>query len=74
MPIFFATNMKTHSYINSKGDNIQLSKVTKQGVGFRLLEELGTEPRVYDLPSANRKYAPPGKLIDKEAGEKKSWP
>jgi len=45
---------------NSKGETIQLSKVTKQGAGFRLLEELGTEPRVYFLPAANRKYAAPG--------------
>ena len=45
---------------NSKGDTIQLSKVTKQGAGFRLLEELGTEPRVYFLPAANRKYPGPG--------------
>jgi molybdopterin-containing oxidoreductase family iron-sulfur binding subunit len=45
---------------NSKGETIQLSKISKQGAGFRLLEELGTDPRVYFLPPANRKYAAPG--------------
>ena len=54
---------------NSKGDTIQLSKVTKQGAGFRLLEELGTAPRVYFLPPANREYPAPGEL---KAAEKKS--
>ena len=44
---------------NSKGETIQLSKVVKRGAGFRLLEELGTEPRVYYLPPANRKYPAP---------------
>lgn len=44
---------------NSKGETIQLSKVVKKGAGFRLMEELGTEPRVYYLPPANRKYAAP---------------
>jgi len=45
---------------NSKGETIQFSQVTKQGAGFRLLEELGTDPRVYYLPPVNRKYAAPG--------------
>jgi molybdopterin-containing oxidoreductase family iron-sulfur binding subunit len=45
---------------NSKGETIQLSKITKQGAGFRLLEELGTEPRVYFLPPAKRKFPAPG--------------
>ena len=56
---------------NSKGETIQLSKVVKRGAGFRLLEELGTEPRVYYLPPANRKYAAPdekSELIQIESG------
>jgi len=44
---------------NSKGETIQLSKIAKTGAAFRLLEELGTEPRVYYLPPANRKYPAP---------------
>ena len=45
---------------NAKKETIQLSKITKQGAGFRLLEELGTEPRVYFLPPSKRKYPAPG--------------
>lgn len=48
---------------NSKGETIQLSKVAKKGAGYRLLEELGTEPRVYYLPPANRKYPAPGDQV-----------
>ena len=44
---------------NSKGETIQFSKIAKRGGGFRLMEELGTEPRVYYLPPANRKYPGP---------------
>ena len=49
---------------NSKGETIQLSKVAKRGAGYRLMEELGTEPRVYYLPPANRKYAAPNESAD----------
>ncbi|MBI2677965.1 MAG: 4Fe-4S dicluster domain-containing protein [Candidatus Koribacter versatilis] len=44
---------------NSKGETIQFTKITKRGAAFRLMEELGTEPRVYYLPPANRKYPSP---------------
>jgi molybdopterin-containing oxidoreductase family iron-sulfur binding subunit len=44
---------------NSKGETIQLGKITRRGAGFRLMEELGTEPRVYYLPPTNRKYPAP---------------
>jgi Fe-S-cluster-containing dehydrogenase component len=57
---------------NSKGETIQFSKISERGAGFRLLEELGTEPRVYYLPAANRKYPAPNELKEKEASEKKS--
>ena len=51
---------------NSKGETIQLSKITKKGAGFRLLEELGTEPRVYYLPAVDRKYPGPNELKNRE--------
>jgi len=44
---------------NSKGETIQLSKITQQGAAFRMMEDLGTEPRVYYLPPASRKYPSP---------------
>ena len=45
--------------INSNGETIQFSKIAKKGASFRVMEELGTEPRVYYLPPANRKYPSP---------------
>lgn len=45
--------------INSKGETIQFSKIAKTGASYRLMEELGTEPRVYYLPAINRKYPSP---------------
>jgi molybdopterin-containing oxidoreductase family iron-sulfur binding subunit len=44
---------------NSKGESLQLSQIAEKKAGFRLLEELGTEPRVYYLPPVNRKYPSP---------------
>jgi molybdopterin-containing oxidoreductase family iron-sulfur binding subunit len=45
---------------NSKGDTVRLSKFLRDRAGFRYLEELGTKPRVYYLPAANRRSAAPG--------------
>lgn len=44
---------------NRKGETIQLSKIAQRGAAFRLMEDLGTEPRVYYLPPASRKYPSP---------------
>lgn len=63
--IYFGDEMED-AVTNSKGESIQLSKITKRGAAFRLMEELGTEPRVYYLPPASRKYPSPD--------EKKSAP
>ena len=56
--IYFGDEMED-AVTNSKGESIQLSKITKRGAAFRLMEELGTEPRVYYLPPASRKYPSP---------------
>lgn len=45
---------------NSRGETLQLSKLLRDRGGFRLLEELGTKPRVYYLPADNRHYKAPG--------------
>ena len=68
--IYFGDELED-AVTNAKGETIQLSKVTKRGAGFRLLEELGTEPRVYYLPPANRKYPAPdekAQLVQIEVG------
>jgi molybdopterin-containing oxidoreductase family iron-sulfur binding subunit len=44
---------------NGKGETLQLSKIAKEGGAFRLMEELGTHPRVYYLPPRDRKYPGP---------------
>ena len=56
--IYFGDELED-AVTNSKGETIQLSKIAKRGAAFRLLEELGTEPRVYYLPPASRKYPSP---------------
>lgn len=45
---------------NSKGETSRLSKLLRDRAGFRYMEELGTKPRVYYLPAANRHSAAPG--------------
>ncbi len=52
---------------NAKGETIQFSKIAKRGAAFRLMEELGTEPRVFYLPPASRKYASPDENREREA-------
>jgi len=40
---------------------VRLSALLTERAGYRYMEELGTEPRVYYLPPKNRLYAPPDK-------------
>ncbi len=56
--IYFGDELED-ALINSKGEIIQFSKIAERGAAFRLMEELGTEPRVHYLPPANRKYPAP---------------
>lgn len=44
---------------NSQGETARFSELVGKGAGFRYLEELGTEPRVYYLSPRNRLYPPP---------------
>lgn len=44
---------------NSQGETVRFSALVKEQAGYRLLEELGTEPRVYYLPPRQRVYPPP---------------
>lgn len=44
---------------SSRGDTVRLSKLLRDRAGFRYMEELGTKPRVYYLPAANRRSAAP---------------
>lgn len=44
---------------NSSGTTVKLSQLLEDNGGYRFLEELGTEPRVYYLSPKNRKYPVP---------------
>ncbi|HET9824181.1 MAG TPA: 4Fe-4S dicluster domain-containing protein [Chitinophagaceae bacterium] len=44
---------------NASGVTIKLSQLLEDDAGYRYMEELGTEPRVYYLPPKNRKYPIP---------------
>jgi Fe-S-cluster-containing dehydrogenase component len=44
---------------NASGVTVKLSQLLEDNAGYRHLEELGTEPRVYYLPAKNRKYPKP---------------
>lgn len=57
---------------NSSGITVKLSQLLADNDGYRFLEELGTEPRVYYLPAKNRKYPVPEKVEEgSEKDEKK---
>lgn len=44
---------------NSQGETVRFSALVIEQAGYRLLEELGTEPRVYYLPPRKPQYPPP---------------
>lgn len=56
--IYFGDELED-AVTNSKGETIQFSTLGAKNSAFRLMEELGTEPRVYYLPPVNRKYPSP---------------
>ena len=52
---------------NASGVTVKFSKLLEDNAGYRYLEELGTEPRVYYLPPKNRKYPKP--VMDEDSPE-----
>jgi molybdopterin-containing oxidoreductase family iron-sulfur binding subunit len=45
---------------NGQGLTVRLSTLLRDNAGYRFLEELGTEPRLYYLPPKNRAFPGPG--------------
>lgn len=45
---------------NSKDETERLSRLLRDRAGYRFMEDLGTEPRVFYLPPKNRMYPAPG--------------
>jgi Fe-S-cluster-containing dehydrogenase component len=44
---------------NGKDETVRLSELLHDRSGYRFLEDLGTEPRVYYLPPSGRRYPAP---------------
>jgi molybdopterin-containing oxidoreductase family iron-sulfur binding subunit len=52
---------------NGLGQTVRLSTFLRDNAGYRHMEELGTEPRVYYLPPKNRMYPAPGEEVSGHA-------
>jgi molybdopterin-containing oxidoreductase family iron-sulfur binding subunit len=59
MGVIYYGDQNEDAVTNSKGETVRLSTLLTERAGYRYMEELGTEPRVYYLPQKNRLYAPP---------------
>lgn len=53
--VFFFGDMNEDSVTNG-AETFRFSELIKDKAGFRLMEELGTKPRVYYLPPVNRSF------------------
>ena len=61
MAVIYFGDQNEDAVTNSRGETVRLSTLLTERAGYRYMEELGTEPRVYYLPPKNRMYAPPDK-------------
>jgi molybdopterin-containing oxidoreductase family iron-sulfur binding subunit len=59
MNVIYFGDQNEDAVTNSSGVTLKLSQLLEDNAGYRLLEDLGTEPRVYYLPPKNRKYPKP---------------
>lgn len=57
--IYFGDQLED-AVTNSKGETERLSRLLRDRAGYRFMEELGTEPRLFYLPPKNRMYPAPG--------------
>ena len=51
---------------DSRGETLRFSKLLRQKAGYRYLEDLGTQPRVYYLPPVSRLYPAPDEAKPQE--------
>jgi Fe-S-cluster-containing dehydrogenase component len=58
MAIYFGDENED-AVTDAQGVTLQFSKLIRQKAGYRYLEDLGTQPRVYYLPPVNRVYPAP---------------
>ncbi|MFI5132710.1 MAG: 4Fe-4S dicluster domain-containing protein [Chitinophagales bacterium] len=73
MDVIYFGDQNEDAVTNASGVTVKLSELLENNAGYRQLEELGTEPRVYYLPPKNRKYPKPDiNAIGKEKKEIKT--
>ena len=53
--VFFFGDMNEDSVTNG-AETFRFSELVKDKAGYRLMEDLGTKPRVYYLPPVNRNF------------------
>lgn len=53
--VYYFGDMNEDAVTNGN-EVVRFSELVKEGAGYRLMEELGTEPRVYYLPPRNREF------------------
>jgi molybdopterin-containing oxidoreductase family iron-sulfur binding subunit len=59
MGVIYYGDANEDAVTNGLGETLQLSRLLQDRAGYRYMEELGTEPRVYYLPPKNRIYPGP---------------
>ncbi len=59
MNVLYFGDQNEDAVTNAAGETVRLSQLLEDNGGFRYLEELGTQPRVYYLPPKNRRYPKP---------------
>jgi Fe-S-cluster-containing dehydrogenase component len=69
--VFFFGDMNEDSVTNG-AETFRFSELIKDKSGYRLMEDLGTKPRVYYLPPVNRNFKFEDGLNEEESSEKKS--
>ncbi|MFI5149760.1 MAG: 4Fe-4S dicluster domain-containing protein [Bacteroidia bacterium] len=79
MDAIYFGDQNENAVTNASGVTVNMKQLLEDNAGYRHLEELGTEPRVYYLPPKSRKYPAPdidkvhkikeaGKHIDADMG------
>ena len=66
MGVIYYGDENEDAVTNSFGETLRLKKLLRDRSGYRHLEELGTEPRVYYLPPVNRQYPAPDEAKKEE--------
>ena len=69
--VFFFGDMNEDSVTNG-AETFRFSELIKDKAGYRLMEDLGTKPRVYYLPPVNRNFPFESGMENESDGDKKN--